>query len=123
MLTDFKGYPQWSPTILEIIGECCEGERITARIVGLGGRSVKCHPILDRVIENQLLAWTVSFAHRSILTGFHEFALREVLSGTELVHSDTFDGLLSTPLRPLLAANRRFMARQNDALTGRVSNW
>ncbi|MRH88593.1 SRPBCC domain-containing protein [Nocardia sp. SYP-A9097] len=122
VLTDFAAYPQWSPTIRSIDGDLTVGARLNVRIVGPGGRAVPAHPTVVALEPGHLLRWDAVLFHPRLLSGLHEFRLVDDESGgTRVIQSDTYTGLLATPLRRLLTANEPLMRQQNMTLRERVA--
>ena len=96
VLTDFAGYPEWNPLLLEARGEAKSGARVAMRVTAPDGSGkrygftatlVRCEP-------GQALEWTGGV--RGVLSGLHYFRLSPNGTGTRLVHGEDFSGLIVT---------------------------
>lgn len=119
-LIDFEAYTEWSPVLRRISGDPIVGARLSVTVVGPGGREWVFRPRILDVRPCALLRWRARLLMPGLLTGVHEFALRQERNGTRLIHADNFSGFLVPIVGRLLAGNESRMNLQNTALKQRA---
>jgi hypothetical protein len=122
VLTDFRTWPEWNPTIPRIRGEVRVGATVRFRVrveamreFGLAAKIVRCEP-------NRELAWRGSAPLVPALAwGEHYYRLEASGEGTLFTHGEDYGGLLRLVMRgpPYDRAVRAFEAT-NRALEARA---
>ena len=100
VLTDFRTWPEWNPTIPRIRSEARVGATVRFRIrleatpeLGLAAKIVRCEP-------NRELAWRGGAPLVPALAwGEHYFRLEASGEGTLFTHGEDFGGLLGLVVR------------------------
>jgi hypothetical protein len=118
VLTDLAAYPQWNPLFPEAGGQIAVGERLTLASRPTVGRAMTIRPKVLAVQPGAELRWASSLP--GIIGGEHSFTLTAVGSGTHLVQSETFRGLLVPFSGKTIAAAEADFAALNHALKQRV---
>lgn len=119
VITDLGRYPEWNPLFREASGEIAVGQRITLRSVHpANGRMMTVKPKIVVAEPGVELRWTAGLP--GIIGGEHSFALTPITSGTRLVQSESFRGLLA-PFSGRTMANTSTSFRElNEALRKRA---
>ncbi len=119
VITDLGRYPEWNPLFREASGEIAVGQRITLRSVHpANGRMMTVKPKIVVAEPGVELRWTAGLP--GIIGGEHSFALSPITSGTRLVQSESFRGLLA-PFSGRTTANTSTSFRElNEALRKRA---
>jgi hypothetical protein len=93
VLTDLARYPQWNPLFREASGQVAAGARLTLKSVHpANGRLMTVRPKVLVAEPARELRWRASLP--GVMTGEHSFTLSPADSGTRLVQTETFRGLL-----------------------------
>jgi hypothetical protein len=120
-LTDLAQYGSWNPFITAASGTIAVGERLTLRMEPPGGRAMTFRPTVTEVVPGRSLEWLGSLGIPGLFDGRHRFELSAEGSGTRLVHSEAFSGLLVRALRSSLdGPTRSGFEAMNAALAHRV---
>jgi hypothetical protein len=94
ILADLSSYHEWNPLFVEAAGSLAVGQRITLRSKHpANGRLMTVKPKITVAEPGTELRWTSSLP--GIIGGEHAFTLTTTGSGTRLVQSETFRGLLA----------------------------
>ena len=94
VLTDLASYREWNPLFVEASGNVAVGERITLRSKHpANGRLMTVKPKITVAQPAAELRWTSSLP--GLISGEHSFTLTAAGSGTRVVQSETFKGLLT----------------------------
>jgi hypothetical protein len=119
VLTDLGRYHEWNPLFVEAAGNVAVGQRVTLRSRHpANGRLMTVKPKITVARPGAELRWTSSLP--GIISGEHSFALTPAGSGTRVVQSETFRGLLARfSGRTLVKAEASFQAL-NEALKERA---
>jgi hypothetical protein len=121
VLVDLAGYPEWNPFIVAAAGRVEAGARLRLRMSPPGGRSIALKPRATVVVEGEALEWLGRIAIPGLFAGRHRFELHRTATGTRLVQSETFTGLLVPLLaRSLDAHTLPGFVAMNDALKARA---
>ena len=99
VLTDFAKYGDWNPFVVDVTGIPEEGERLSVTLSPPGGRRITLKPEVTEVESGRVLEWWGHLGFRGIFDGRHRFELHPNGTGTRLVQSEVFTGVLV----PLLA--------------------
>lgn len=120
-LVDLAAYADWNPFIPVASGVPEVGRKLSLRLQPPGGRAVTIHPTVTAVQTASVLEWFGHLGVPGLFDGRHRFDLVLIPSGTHLVHSESFAGLLVRPLhRSLVGATRQGFLAMNEALRRRV---
>jgi hypothetical protein len=94
ILTDLGSYHEWNPLFVGATGNVTVGQRITLRSKHpANGRLMTVKPKITAARPGAELRWTSSLP--GIISGEHAFTLTPTGSGTRVVQSETFRGLLA----------------------------
>lgn len=99
VLTDFAGYSDWNPFVVNVAGVPEQGETLRVTLAAPGGGRITIKPDVTQVATGKVLEWWGHLIVRGIFDGRHRFELHPAGDGTRLVQSETFTGVLV----PLLA--------------------
>ncbi len=94
VLTDLAAYPAWNPFIVRAEGVVGPGRRLTLRMQPVGGRAMTLRPRLVEVAAGRELRWRGRLVLPGLMDAEHSFVLQPRGSGTRLVQSETFRGVL-----------------------------
>ena len=120
-LTDLAAYTEWNPFITAATGEVVPGRRLELRMEPPGGRAVTFRPHVTAVSAGSTLEWLGHLGVPGLFDGRHRFDLIPAESGTHVVQSEAFSGLLVRPLRRSLdTGTRAGFEAMNAALRRRV---
>jgi hypothetical protein len=122
-LVGLGAYGEWNPFITSASGSPEEGQKLTLRMEPPGGRAVTLHPRVTAVSRDAVFEWLGHLGVPGIFDGRHRFELEATASGTRLVQSEEFRGLLVRPLRRSLdGSTRTGFEAMNVALRRRVTD-
>jgi len=102
----------WNPFIERIEGLLAPGERLEVKF--RSGPTFK--PVVTTVEPGRVLEWLGSVGIRGIFDGRHRFELTETASGTKLVQSEQFSGVLVPFMSRVLGNTETGFAEMNEAL-------
>jgi hypothetical protein len=119
ILTDLGRYHEWNPLFVEAAGDVAVGQRIRLRSRHpANGRPMTVKPRITAVEPGTELRWASSLP--GVISGEHSFTLSATDSGTRLVQTETFRGLLARfPGKTWANADASFRAL-NEALKERA---
>jgi len=119
ILTDLSSYHEWNPLFVEAAGNVAVGQRVTLRSKHpANGRLMTVKPKITAARPGTELRWTSSLP--GVISGEHAFTLTATGSGTRVVQSETFRGLLARfPGKTFANAEASFQAL-NQALKQRA---
>lgn len=122
VLTDLSAYAEWNPFILEASGEVAVGERLEVRIRPVGGKAMTLRPRVREVTPNSSFSWLGHlWGVPRLFDGAHHFALEATATGTRLVQSEDFGGLLvPLTMKSIEGGSRAGFEAMNAALKARV---
>jgi hypothetical protein len=92
VLTDLGGYSAWNPLFVQASGDIAVGRQITLKAAQPGGRTMAVKVTVLAAEPGAELRWTAGL--RGLIGGEHSFVLTPQGTGTRLVQSETFGGLL-----------------------------
>jgi hypothetical protein len=98
-LVGFADYADWNPFITPATGAAEEAQKLSLRMNQPGGRPLTIRPTVTAVSTAAGLEWLRHHGVPGLIDGRHRFALAATGSGTRLVQSESFRGLLVRPLR------------------------
>lgn len=121
VLTDLGSWSEWNPFITRSEGTAEVGQHLVNRMEPPGGRPMTFKPIVTEVSSMETFAWQGRLGVAGVFDGRHRFELHRIESGTKLVHSEQFSGILVRPmLRSLEEKTRAGFVAMNQALKERV---
>jgi hypothetical protein len=117
VLTDLDHYATWNPFIVEAQGLAASGSQLRLRMSPPGGRTVTLKPKVTTAVPGVLLEWLGRLPVPFLFAGRHRFELHPTSTGTRVVHSETFTGMLVPFLaRSLDAHTQPGFTAMNEAL-------
>ncbi|MCF6509067.1 SRPBCC domain-containing protein [Blastococcus sp. MG754426] len=120
-LTDLASYAEWNPFIPSAAGTAAVGARLSMRLQPPGGRALPIRPEVTEVVPGEVFEWLGHLGVPGLFDGRHRFELTAVPSGTRLVQSESFSGLLVRPLKGFLDGATLAGFREMDAALARRS--
>ncbi|WP_343563498.1 SRPBCC domain-containing protein [Sphingobacterium sp.] len=103
VLTDFKAYPLWSPTIKYFEGQPVEGKRCAVLLEPPDGFKIKMNPRFLSINPNCELRWKGELFIPGIFDGEHYFILEQAGEGeVRFIQGELFSGLLIPFCKKLL---------------------
>lgn len=121
VLTDFKTYPVWSPTIKSFGQEPVLGQRCSVMLEQPDGFKIKMNPRFLRIDSNRELRWKGKLFIPGIFDGEHYFILEPMEEGqVRLIQGELFSGILIPFCGKLLLTTRQGFELFNTALKQRV---
>ena len=121
VLSDLSAYGEWNPFIVQATGRAVVGDRLTLRMQPASGKERTLRPTVTEARDGELLRWVGHLAVPGLMAVEHTFSLKAAGSGTRLVQSEDFRGVL-VPLvaRTLERGTLPAFRRMNEALKRRV---
>jgi len=105
ILTDLGRYEEWNPFITSAEGEVAIGQRLVNRMEPPGGKAMTFRPTVTVVEDAAVFEWLGKLGVPGLFDGRHRFELHKTPTGTRLVHSEKFNGLLVRPFKKSLDTN------------------
>ena len=110
----------WNPFIERIEGLLAPGERLEVKF----RTGPRFRPVVTTIEPGRVLEWLGSVVIRGIFDGRHRFELTEIESGTKLVQSEQFSGVLVPFMSRVLGTTETGFMEMNEALAREaVSRW
>lgn len=121
ILTDLEAYSDWNPFVVSAEGNVAVGERLTNRMQPPGSRAMTFKPTVTAVEPGKKFEWLGHLIVPGIFDGRHSFELEATSSGTRLVHSEHFNGILVRFMRKMVdGGTRQGFEAMNAALKTRA---
>lgn len=121
VLTDFKTYPVWSPTIKSFGQEPVLGQRCSVMLEQPNGFKIKMNPRFLRIDSNREMRWKGKLFIPGIFDGEHYFILEPMEEGqVRLIQGELFSGILIPFCGKLLLTTKQGFELFNAALKQRV---
>lgn len=121
ILTDLDAYGDWNPFIVSAEGHVAVGERLINRMKQPGGRAMTLKPTVTAVEAGSIFEWLGVLAMPGVFDGRHRFELEPTSTGTRLVHSERFRGVLVRFMRKMVdTGTRQGFEEMNAALKSRA---
>ena len=97
IITDINDWKEWSPIIKDSNGTASIGSELTITMVAKdeGKEGPIYHPIITDLVQPNYLRWRAHMLAGFIFTNYKIFKLEETASGTRLIHTESFKGLLA----------------------------
>lgn len=119
-LTEFDTYADWNPFIREGSGEAVVGSTLTLRMYPKNGRPVSFRPTVLAAEPGRLLRWKGRFVLPGLFDGTHDFELTASATGTRVVQSEAFSGVLVPFLGRMISDTEQNFTALNQALKNHV---
>lgn len=120
-LVDLGSYRDWNPFMVTAAGTVSAGEVLVVEMQPPEKRAMSFKPTLIEVTPAARLHWLGSLVTPGLFDGRHRFELEATGTGTRLVHSEEFSGLLVPVLWASLdTSTRAGFEAMNLALKQRV---
>jgi hypothetical protein len=94
VLTDLSSHAEWDPFMVEASGTVAEGERLRIRMEPPGGRAATFKPTVTVVEPSATFEWLGRVGMPGLFDGRHRFELHATATGTRLVQTEKFTGVL-----------------------------
>ncbi len=94
VLTDLSEYQNWNPFVVAASGEVVVGDQIEIRMRQPGGNETTFKPIVTEATSPSCFEWLGRLTMPGLFSGRHRFDLLPTETGTRLVHSEEFTGVL-----------------------------
>src|SRR5687768_1962 len=94
VLVDLSRYAEWNPFIVEAEGRAEPATRLRLRMCPPAGRAMTLKPRVTVVEPGRVFEWVGRLGVPGLFTGRHRFELQPIATGTRLVQSEQFTGLL-----------------------------
>ena len=120
ILTDLPRHASWDPFITAISGSLMPGQKLNVTIHPPGSRPTSFKPTVTSVVENRELAWLGRLVMPGLFDGAHRFTLERTQSGTKVLASESFSGLLVGLSPGLLRHTQQGFEELNAALKRRA---
>ena len=96
VLSNVAEWPKWSPIIKDAKGSAKLGEALEITMAGEGGaEGPRYKPTITELKAPNLLRWRAHMGSGFIFTNDKVLELKETSSGTKLIHTETFQGLMA----------------------------
>lgn len=92
---DFNNWKQWNPIVNDASGAPSLGSKLTITMRGKDGKdAMKYMPIVTNIEELKSFRWRATMMAGFLFTNDKIFELKEISSGTRLIHKEEFGGIL-----------------------------
>ena len=120
-LVALEEHSGWNPFIVSASGEVAVGSKLDLRLRPPGGKGMRFRPRVTAVDPARLLEWIGHVGVPGLFAGRHRFELETTATGTRLIHSESFSGVLvRLAKRSLDQGTRAGFELMNEALRERV---
>lgn len=121
VLTDLSEYQNWNPFVVAGSGEVAVGCQLEVRMRQPGGNETTFKPIVTEATSPRSFEWLGRLGAPGLFAGRHRFDLVPTETGTLLVHSEEFTGVLVPMLaKSLDQKTRAGFEAMNAAMKERV---
>jgi len=121
ILTDVASYPEWNPLFRQASGQLTAGSTVTLQTVRPGTKRVMTVKVKILAAEPAAqLSWVSSLP--GIITGEHSFTLTPADSGTRLVQTETYRGLLGRMSAKSISRTKASFEALNQAIRQRAEH-
>jgi hypothetical protein len=123
VLTDLDRYPEWNPFITSAAGSAEVGEKLVAHLDPPGGKAMTFKPRVTEVEAGETFEWLGTLGLSGVFDGRHRFEVEASPTGSKLIQSESFDGVLVRFMRKSLDNQTKagFQA-MNSALKARAES-
>ena len=102
VLTDLDRYPEWNPFITSAVGTPEVGDKLVNRMEPPGGKAMTFKPQVTVVEDEKTFEWLGTLGFSGVFDGRHRFDIEASPTGTKLIQSESFDGVLVRFMRKSL---------------------
>ena len=102
VLTDLDRYPEWNPFITSAVGTPEVGAKLVNRMEPPGGKAMTFKPQVTVVEDGETFEWLGTLGFSGVFDGRHRFDIEASPTGTKLIQSESFDGVLVRFMRKSL---------------------
>ena len=102
VLTDLDRYPEWNPFITSAVGTPEVGDKLVNRMEPPGGKAMTFKPQVTVVEDGKTFEWLGTLGFSGVFDGRHRFDIEASPTGTKLIQSESFDGVLVRFMRKSL---------------------
>jgi hypothetical protein len=102
VLTDLDRYADWNPFITSSSATLEVGETMVNVMQAPGGKAMTIKPRITELENEKTFEWLGSLGFRGVFDGRHRFEIHPATTGTRLMQSETFSGVLVRLLRKAL---------------------
>ena len=96
ILMDFDTWAEWNPIVTKAGGSAAIGEALTMTMAGPdGGDAQSYSPVITEFSPPDSFRWNAKMGASFLFSNDKILELTETESGTHLVHSETFSGLMA----------------------------
>jgi len=97
IIADINNWKTWSPIIKDSNGTATLGSELNIAMIGKeeGEAGPIYTPIITDLEESKLLRWRANMLADFIFTNYKIIKLEETNTGTRLIHTEAFEGLLA----------------------------
>ena len=101
ILTDVDKWHEWSPTINASAGDVSVGSSVSITMMSkeAGKDGPKYQPKIIRLDEPKYFQWRAHMMASFIFTNDKIFELEKTASGTRVIHSETFKGIMAALMK------------------------
>ena len=101
LITDINSWQEWSPTINASQGEAKVGSKLSITMMGKeeGKDGPKYNPKILKLDKPNYFHWRAHMMASFIFTNDKIFEIKETSTGTKLIHTETFKGLMAAMFR------------------------
>jgi hypothetical protein len=119
-LVDLSRYSEWNPFIVAAEGDALVGSRLRLRMMRSDDRAMTIKPRVSVVDRPRTFEWVGRLGVPGIFTGRHRFELHPTTTGTRLVQSERFTGVLVPFLSRMLEATVSRFVAMNESLRAEI---
>ena len=101
-LTDLSSFSEWNPFIPSAEGDLAVGEQLSLSMQSPGSRAMTIRPKITEIAPTQTFEWLGHLGFPGVFDGRHRFELHATATGTTLVQSEKFSGILVRVFRRML---------------------
>ncbi len=97
ILIDFDKWAEWNPIVNKAGGSAALGQALHMTMAGKdGGDAQSYSPVITEMNRPDSFRWNAKMGAAFLFSNDKILKLTEIDSGTHLVHSETFSGLMAT---------------------------
>ena len=96
ILADINKWQEWNPTINKSNGDTTVGSKLDITMCGKkeGEDGPRYNPVITKFEDSKLLQWSATMMAGFIMTNGKIIELTETETGTKLIHTETFSGMM-----------------------------
>jgi len=95
VLIDFDKWKAWNPIVSQASGVASLGSKLSITMCGKDGKDAqKYMPIVTSIQEPRYFRWRAKMMAEFLFTNDKVFELEEMGTGTRLIHTEAFSGII-----------------------------